>query len=176
MLFIELSSHKTVLLLSILGYIADTAYLCWCHWSGAVETVLNDSRNQRVTRNSVTVYRKEQQTGGGQGHQGMLLPCAKLPRWRNTARWKDKGESGKFCTCGWRQMDLLMDGWALRRVFNKLIFHSGFLWIEVAVDSMGEEHQTGSQRLSGWSLVRVKGESGEHQCLHHCQSTVKHLL
>lgn len=77
MLFIELSSHKTILQPSILGYIVDTAYLCWCHWSGAVETVLNDSRNQRVIRNGVTVYGTQQQTG--QGHQDMLLPCAKLP-------------------------------------------------------------------------------------------------
>lgn len=79
MLFIEVSSYKTILLLSILGCSADTAYLCWCHWSSAVETVLNDSRNQRVIRNGVTVYRRKQQTGGGQGHPDMLLPCTKLP-------------------------------------------------------------------------------------------------
>ncbi|KAK2523111.1 hypothetical protein Q9966_012181 [Columba livia] len=49
-----------------LAIFADTAYLCWCHavpWSGALETVLNDSRKLRVKRKGDTMCKKKQQTG-----------------------------------------------------------------------------------------------------------------
>lgn len=61
MLFIELPAIKLSYCYPFLVIFADTAYLWWCHWSGAVETVLNDSRKQRVIRNGVTVRSSKQE-------------------------------------------------------------------------------------------------------------------
>ena len=69
------------------------------HWSGAVETVLNDSRKLRVNGKGDTVHKKKQQTGD-QGHVAMLLQCAELPWQAYTTRQKEKEENGKYCTCG----------------------------------------------------------------------------
>lgn len=70
------------------------------HWSGALETVLNDSRKLRVKRKGDTMCKKKQQTGEGQGRVDVLLRCAELLWQEYTVRQRNEEENVKYCSCG----------------------------------------------------------------------------